>query len=503
MRLWRRGSIPGARAAAIAVLLLLSVLSSAAGDWSTEPLPRRIVAGESLAAVIDELRASGAPLAYSSALLPDELRVIQTPRSRQVLSAVYEILAAHELTLHEMDGVYIVGHREATVSTPPFGAVLIRFRDAETDAVVSGVRISGLPDSALQSRDRTERSINVEMPPGSYPIVISAPGYVNFETKISATVNQPQTLTLSLSPRSIPLTEVVVAASRYEMMRDAVDTSFGIDRQSIMQTPDTGDDPIRAVQRLPATASSGVSARPHLRGSADRDSGIVLDGHRLLNPFHLRDYQSLFSTIDVRAIDGIKVYTGGFPVQYGDLTGGLVLVDSLTPEKGFRNEFGLSVFNTSILSAGQIPAGDTEYVLSVRRGNLDLVLDEEIGEPSYYDAYGKVIFNLSPDSTVSANLMQIKDTVTIIPSADPDEREEASNDTRNSQFWVSWEQQWTDALSSQTVVSASDFISGRHALINYPEKIRGQLSDERTIRIMRLNQDWNYAWNESHQLSWG
>lgn len=484
-------------------MLLLAELAAAAGNWSTEPLPRRIVVGESIARVIDELRAASVPLAYSSAMLPDELRVISTPQSRQVLPAVYEILRPHNLTLHEVDGVYIVGHRPTNAETPRAAEVLIRFRDAQTDAVVSGVRIDGLPDSALQSKDRSERSINVRIPPGRYPILVSAPGYVSLETSINAVVDVPQTVTLRLSPQNIPLTEVIVAASRYEMMRDAADTSIGIDRQSIMQTPDTGDDPIRAVQRLPGTASNGVSARPHLRGSTDRESGIVLDGHRLLNPFHVRDFQSLFSTIDVRAIDGMKVYTGGFPVQYGDLSGGLVLVESLTPEQETRNEFGLSVFNTSILSAGRIPVGDTEYVLSIRRGNLDLVLDEEFGEPSYYDAYGKLLFNLSPDSAISVNMMQIKDTVIIIPSADPDDREETTNDTRNSQVWVSWEQQWSDAVSSQTIVSISDFISGRHALIDVPEKIRGQLSDERTIGILRLNQDWNFALNDWHHVSWG
>ncbi|MEQ8207239.1 MAG: TonB-dependent receptor, partial [Woeseia sp.] len=419
-----------------------------------------------------------------------------------VLAAVREILQAHDLTLFEVDGVYIVGHRTVTNIGHEPATVLIRFRDAQTDAVISGARVSGLPESAEQTSNRRERSLAINLPPGDYPIVVTAPGYKPLEASINAASEETRTATLRLSPQETPLTEVVVAASRYELLRDAIDNPIGLDRKSIMQTPDTGDDPIRAVQRLPGT-TSGASAQPHLRGGSTRETGIVLDGHRLLNPFHVRDYQSLFSAIDVRAINGIEVYTGDFPVRYGDLTGGLVLVDTLTPDAGIRNEFGLSVFNASILSAGQIADGDVDYVVSIRRGNLDLILNEEIGEPAYYDVYSKVSYQPSLDTTLSANLMIVKDSVIIIPAADIDEREETTNDTRNSQFWLSWEQQWSDALSSLTILSASDSISGRHALVSDPEKINGSLSDERTITIFRLNQDWKLDLNDRHLLGWG
>ena len=59
----------------------------------------------------------------------------------------------------------------------------------------------------------------------------------------------------------------------------------------------------------------------------------MLNGQRLLDPFHIRDYQSLFSAIDARAIAGMEVYTGGFPVRYGDKIGALVLVDALDPQR--------------------------------------------------------------------------------------------------------------------------------------------------------------------------
>ncbi len=299
------------------------------------------------------------------------------------------------------------------------------------------------------------------------------------------------------------LSEVIVSASRYELLRDAVQAPQAIDQRAITQLPDLGDDPLRAVQRLPGAAASGVSARTHLRGGSDRDTGIVLDGHRLLDPFHVRDYQSLFSAIDVRAIDGIEVYTGGFPIQFGDITDGLVLIDTLSPEEPRRTEVGVSVFNTSLLSAGQVANNEAQWVFSARRGNLDQVIDEKFGSPSYYDVFGKISVNFTPTTTIAANAFIANDQVNIVTTADPDEREESTNDTRNTQFWISWDQAWTPSLASKTQFSFSDFDSEREASINDPEQIVGQLSDLRTVSIARLLQDWSYELNDSHRLTWG
>ena len=78
----------------------------------------------------------------------------------------------------------------------------------------------------------------------------------------------------------------------------------------------------------------------------------MLNGQWLFDPFHIRDYQNIFSAIDARAIDGVEVYTGGFPVRYGDRMSGLVLMDSIETEKSRHNEIGVSVFNTSLLTSG-------------------------------------------------------------------------------------------------------------------------------------------------------
>ena len=155
---------------------------------------------------------------------------------------------------------------------------------------------------------------------------------------------------------------------------------------------------MRALHRLPG-AAAGVSAQAHVRGGELNETAVVLNGQRLLDPFHIRDYQSMFSAIDARAIDGMEVYTGGFPVRYGDSMGALVLVDALDPHEPRHSELGLSVLNTSALSAGTIGDGTGSWLVSARRSNLEDVVHERLGEPSYYDFFGELGVNFSAAHT--------------------------------------------------------------------------------------------------------
>ena len=187
-----------------------------------------------------------------------------------------------------------------------------------------------------------------------------------------------------------------------------VTAPFYLDQRAIEQQPDFGDDPLRALHRLPG-AAAGVSAKAHLRGAELNETAVVLNGQRLLDPFHIRDYQSMFSAIDARAIDGMEVYTGGFPVRYGDSMGALVLVDALEPHEPRHSELGLSVLNTSVLSSGTIGDGTGSWLVSGRRSNLEDVVHERLGEPAYYDFFGELGVNFSARTHVSVNALTARD----------------------------------------------------------------------------------------------
>lgn len=294
---------------------------------------------------------------------------------------------------------------------------------------------------------------------------------------------------------------VVVAASRYEISRDISASRYLLDQRTIQNMPDIGEDPIRATQRLPGAAASGASARTHFRGGEENEVGIMLNGQWLFDPFHIRDYQNIFSAIDARAIDGVEVYTGGFPVVYGDRMSGLVLMDSLDSDKARHTEVGISVFNTSFLSAGK--KGGRNWLFSARRGNLDLVIDPKFGKPSYFDVFGEYAFEITPSARLSVNALYADDQVKLVLETDPEEREQVVSDTQNAQFWLRLDSDWSSSLTSTTILAYVDFSNRRDGEVNDPEKTIATVQDYRDVSQVSLRQDWAWSPSPDHRTQWG
>ena len=100
--------------------------------------------------------------------------------------------------------------------------------------------------------------------------------------------------------------------------------------------PDIGEDPVRAVARLPGVASQDFSSRVHLRGGTAEETLVRFDDLRLYNPYHLKDFFGVFSSIDPAIVSDIRVYTGGFPVAFGDRSSGVVDIAPRLPARNSR-----------------------------------------------------------------------------------------------------------------------------------------------------------------------
>ncbi len=385
--------------------------------------------GRPLVDVINEVRAEGYEIAYSSRLVPRDLTVPIEPVAIAPLSALLEILQSLDLNLHGDEGVFLIIRDDK-----PKAAPVVAGQDRE-------------PAAAGQ----------VEM--------------------------------------------IVVSASRYEISRDLATSALHLDQRTIETMPDVGDDPVRIVQRLPGAAASGASARTHLRGGEEGEVGIILNGQRLFDPFHVRDYQSIFSAVDSRAIEGVEVYTGGFPVRYGDRMSGLVLMESIDPDKLRHNEIGISVFNTSLLYAGR--HADKRWLVSGRRGNLDLVIDDELGEPSYSDVFGRFEMDLGSSSRLSANALYADDQVLVVLESDPAELEQVESTTRNFQAWLQLDSEWSDRLTSRTAVSYTKYDNRRIGMTDDPEKLVSNVSDVRSVERIGFRQDWSFQPAATHFTQWG
>jgi len=466
--------------------------------WAQEDTARPL-AGRPVVAIIEEFRGQGLNLAYSTNVITTDLIVSREPSPGEPLEIVRQILRPHGLTIRTESGVHLVVRFDQDGLEP--GSILLVITSNSDDQPLSHAVVlvePELPDSSRLKPGIFEFS---RVPPGRYQFSIEVEGFDPVRRVIDVWPGEPNVVPIGLDKEKPVIETIAVSASRYEIFRDIATSRFVLDQRTIQNMPDVGEDPIRAVQRLPGAAASGASAKTHFRGGEASEIGIMLNGQRLFDPYHIRDYQSIFSTIDSRAIEGVEVYTGGFPVQFGNRMSGMVLMESLKSLRPRHTEVGVSVFNTSLLTAGN--ESDKRWVFSARRGNLDLVIDPEFGSPSYYDVFADYTWDVSPNTTISVNALYADDRVEVILESEPDELEQVVSNTQNAQFWVRLDNRWSEDLSSRTVLSAVSFDNLRNGSLNDEEKIVATVSDDRAVRQFGFRQDFAYTNSDKHHVQWG
>ena len=180
---------------------------------------------------------------------------------------------------------------------------------------------------------------------------------------------------------------------------------------------------------------------------------------------------------------------------------GLILMDSQAFDEPQHTEIGLSVFNTSFLSAGSKERHS--WVVSMRRGNLDLVIDSKFGQPSYYDMFVEYAFEFSPDTRLSINALYADDKINLILETQPDERDQITSDTRNAQFWLRLDSRWSPYLDSTTIFSVLDYSNRRRGNANDIEKMVATVSDDRYVSQFGFRQDWLWSPSEKTLTQWG
>lgn len=270
-----------------------------------------------------------------------------------------------------------------------------------------------------------------DLQPGRYVLQVSYVGYhtARVTVEVSATLMEP--LTIELLPEAVPLDVVEVVAEKEgveERISPRVST-VPVDGMTIRAMPSlmAEMDILRAVQTIPGVkASSDLSSAPYIRGGSPDQTLILMDHNVVYNPSHLF---GLFSTFNADAVKRLELTKGGFPAEYGGRSGSVL--DVITNEGNRRQTKGL--FSVGLISArgaleGPLPRGRGSYAVSARRTYFEPILealrtayDTDIPDYHFYDANGKLNFDLSSKTTLTVATYLGNDVMTA-EFGDPDER---------------------------------------------------------------------------------
>lgn len=456
--------------------------------------------GAPLRAFIESLNQQGLRVIFSSDLVLDEYLVVDEPPVGNPVVVLQAVLRSYNLiTVAGPDGSLLI---TKIADESARGAVDITvaseyepIRDARV--MIDG-RIAGRTDS-----NGTLYLKGIET--GPHKLVVTARGFLRSPAlAIAVKTGSVASVTVELIDSAPRLAEVVVTASHYNLEYQDPQAHTFLDRNLMTKLPNLGDEAVRAIAKLPGTTNGGTSARQHVRGGEANEVLFVLDGLRLYEPYHLKDFQSFVTIVDQNAISGIDFYSGGYPARYGDRMSGVMDISLREANGKTETELGLSFFNASFLSIGNF--GDRnrgEWLVSTRRGNLDYILDifnPDYGGPQYQDLLTHVAWQWSDRTQVSANFLASHDKISL---ADTKSAGYANAVYDNRVLWFKVESNWSDSLQSQTIVSATQIDNERSGLADSPGILSGTVDDEQAFRSFGVKQDWQYVISDQWMLRGG
>ncbi|UCH10110.1 MAG: TonB-dependent receptor [Fidelibacterota bacterium] len=448
---------------------------------------------------------SGFKLNYNRDRVPVDRMVTLEPQKVPIFELLFTLLQRTRTTLivtpdREFAVVPTGRDRSASVSGQVFNAV--------TGRPLVGTNISIMGTYTGCVSDSTGRFTLSKVPEG-YQIVQFA--YIGYEIrKVVTYASNPKLtpgLNVGLRPQEIPLEEITVTPGLFSVMGKGPTMRQTLTQED-MENITFGEDVYRALTRLPGVGANDFSAKFTVRGGENEEILVLLDGAEIYEPFHLKDIAGgAFSFIDVGVIEGVDLLTGGFPADYGNRMSGVLNMKTIRPPISTKHaSVGLSMMNAHFRSKGTFNGSQGAWVVSARRGFLDVLLnmvganEEDIPRPAYYDVHGKLDYQLDRKRHYSLHVLHAGDHTDYV-----EEGVRLGETNFSSTYgWINYRSNPFPNLFSQTVVSAARLYRLREAEDLDPTDVEVfTMLDHRDARVFGWRQGWNVQYTPNWHIKGG
>ncbi len=293
--------------------------------------------------------------------------------------------------------------------------------------------------------------------------------------------------------KPVRMEKIVVTPGRFTIY-DGTSASISLSKEEIERFPLIDNDVMRAGHVFPGVVSSDYSARFSVRGGEKDDISVRLDGMELYNPYHLQDFGGAVSLIGIDLIQNTELLIGGFPAEYGDKMSGIFDITTRTPNtERFSANFGVDLINATATLEGPL-TDKGSWLLSARRGYIDLILTlmaiDENYKPQYADVYSKLTYQMTPSDMLTINGLYGWDKNRIRVD-DEDNNLDSLYD--NSTAWVKWRHtfgasHWTDVFvfggtsRQERTTGRADFDDRDFQFFGTKAELTANLFEKHTLR---------------------
>jgi TonB dependent receptor/TonB-dependent Receptor Plug Domain len=453
----------------------------------------------------------GYSLIFSDDLVTSSMIIRDNPATTEPLARLQSVLSQFGLALQqqpEIEAWYVVSDENA------IQRITLFIKDQITHKPIANAALSiGRISTANQSIS-SDRPSKIIYSDNSGKILLQKPFFETVSIRIAHSTHQPFSIssnnisdgdTVLLVPRPRLIEEVVVTSSTYRWLNPTLASAYDFDGQDILTQPTRGGDVVQVMNTLPGAASSGVSAKPNIRGGEQSELQILFDGVELLDPFHLKDFQSLISGINSSIVGAMDVYTGGYTARFGSRMSG-VLDIQLLEDADYANELEHNFLATSGKASGRLLQDQWQWQIAGRRGNIDETVDKfnaNVGTPRFSDVFAKLRWQRDEHNILDIGTLSIMDDITLNQTSSG----ESAHSVYESQYL------WLKNISDATPDDTRQWLFTYAQIANRRNGIResqavlfdssGNIFDQRDFNIVRLEYRRAVDLAASSDVEWG
>lgn len=287
-------------------------------------------------------------------------------------------------------------------------------RDASTRDPIPGANVIVKQNGAgTATKDNGYYSLN--LPAGSYILVVSSIGYQDLEQKVNVAKNRQ--INFELTETVTELDEIVVSDQADQNIRslDPGKTSLKIENIKAIPPLFGEIDVVKSLIMLPGVSTVGEgSAGFNVRGGSVDQNLVLFDGIPLFNSSHLF---GMFSVFNPDVISNIDLYKGHVPAKFGGRISSVLSVEQKQPDlQSFSFDGGLGIISSRLTTEMPLIKNKTSILLSGRATYSDWLLkqvpDEDIknSAANFYDLNGKIIHFFNDKNVLSFSSYLGKDS---------------------------------------------------------------------------------------------